>query len=188
MPRPLSSLRRRPLLLARSLLAGILCLLFLTPCRASAQVSEAQAKAAFVFNVIRYVTWPTSAVNDNAIQIGILGKSPADNAWDRLQGKVHQGRKLVVRKSRNLDDLLNSQIIFIEASERNELGRIHRLLKNEPILTISDMDNFTRNDGGMIQLRFVNSRLTLTVHLGNARASGLDISSYLLKLAVEVQQ
>ena len=155
----------------------------------SGPLTESQAKASFVFNVARYVTWPKSAFSSEGIlEIGILGNSASGSAWDGLKGKSVQGRKLVVRKSRDLDDLRSCQVIYIESSERRNLSRILRTLHHEPILTVSEMDEFIRSEGGMVNLKIVNNRLTLAVNLGSVRASGLDISSYLLKLAVEVLQ
>jgi hypothetical protein len=172
-----------------ALLTGLLFLATPGALANSGQLTESEAKASFVFNVARYVTWPKSAFSsEDTLEIGILGNGASGSAWDGLKGKTVQGRKLVVRKSRDLDDLRSCQVIYIEDSERRSLPRILRVLRHEPVLTISAMDEFIRSEGGMVNLKIVNNRLTLAVNLGNARASGLDISSYLLKLAVEVLQ
>jgi hypothetical protein len=172
-----------------SLLTALLFCALLRPhtAAASAQLSESQAKAIFVFNIIRYVTWPREVYNSkNTIEIGILSKSANDFRWNILKDRTIQDRRLIVRKSSDIDDLRSCQIIYIDTTARKDLVRILNAIKQEPILTISDIDNFHLYEGGMITLNVINSKLNFTVNLATARKSSLDISSHLLKLAHEV--
>lgn len=167
----------------------IFCTLLQQRSEAVTQLSESQAKAVFVYNIIRYVTWPKGAFKSEAvIEVGILTKSSGDASWNILKGNSVQGRKVVIRKSSDIDDLRSCQIIYMENSARKELVRALNSIKQEPILTISDMDKFHMHDGGMITLSVINSKLTFAINLATARKSSLDISSHLLKLAHEVVQ
>lgn len=146
-------------------------------------IGENQAKAAFVFNVVRYVSWPPP--NSDTVLIGILGKGSLSSEWQSISGKSLNGKKLRVFKSNEIDDVLECQIVVIEETNHQKLSRILLLLKNYPILSIGDSPIFI-SSGGKLNVSLINNRISFTVNLAQARSVGLDISSNLLKLATEV--
>lgn len=169
-----------------------LCALFLTYGTVlyaeELQLNEQQIKSAIVYNIARYVTWPTASLNTGAVfTIGILSQGHPVPAWNSLHGKTIHGHKISVRRFTDLDELTNCQLVFIESSERKNLSRILMSLKEYSILTISDIDGFSHN-GGMIALQIINNRMTFEINLKSARAAGLTVSSNILKLASEVIQ
>ena len=146
-------------------------------------IGENQAKAAFVFNVVRYVSWPPPL--SDTVLIGVLGKGPLASEWQGLSGKSLNGKKLKVFKSNEIDEMLDCQIVIIEETNHQKLSRILLSLKNYPILSIGDSPVFI-SSGGKLNVSLVNNRISFTVNLAQARSVGLDISSNLLKLAAEV--
>lgn len=146
-------------------------------------INENQAKAAFVYNVIRYVTWPPP--NSDTVLIGIFGKGSISSEWQNLSGKVINGKKLKIFKSNDLDEMLDCQIVVLEETSPQKLSRTLRLLSNYPILSIGDSPAFI-SLGGKLNISLINNRISFSVNLAQARAVGLDISSNLLKLASEV--
>lgn len=176
---------------ARTFLFLIIALFFphtAVPHAEELQLNEQQVRSAIVYNIARYVTWPASPASDNTVfTIGIFGQGHTTSAWSTLQSKTVQGHKISVRRFTDLDELTNCQLVFIEQSERRNLPRILAELKDYPVLTISEIEGFSHY-GGMITLRIINNRMTFEVNLKSARASGLTISSNILKLAAEVLQ
>jgi hypothetical protein len=170
----------------------ICCLLLLTlysqyalPAYANERsVSENQAKAAFVYSTVHYVTWPSTS-NGNTLLIGVLGKGSLDSEWLNITGKTIGGKKLSVFKSNNIDDMLDCQIVIIEESIPGRLSRILSVLRDYPILTVGD-SYFFLQAGGIMNISVPNNRISFSVNLSQARAVGLVISSNLLKLATEV--
>ena len=152
-------------------------------CAENQLISENQANAAFVCNVARYVTWPQTS--SKTLVIGVLGKGSLDRAWLDLRGKTVHGRILDVRKSDDLDDLINCQIIFIGSPKHRNISRILLALQVLPILTISDTSGFAQS-GGMVHLFMENDKIRFKVNLSAVKQSGLKISAQLLKLAKEV--
>jgi uncharacterized protein DUF4154 len=146
-------------------------------------LGEGQVKAAFVFNVARYVSWPFSG--SDPFVIGVLGRGAVDGAFQGIRGKSVHGRVLEIRKSDDLDDLLTCQVIFIMPSKRKNIARILLQLQDYPVLTISDMDGFAQT-GGMVHLIREDDRIRFKINRAAAQRSGLKISSQLLKLAKEV--
>lgn len=146
-------------------------------------ISENQAKAAFVFNVAHYVSWPLP--HNDTMLICVLGKGSLTREWQNISGKILNGRKLIVFKSNDFDEMLNCQIIFIEETNQIKLSHTLQLLREYPIITIGDSPVFI-SSGGMLNVSLINNRISFSINLAQARAVGLDISSNLLKLATEV--
>jgi hypothetical protein len=147
-------------------------------------VSENQAKAAFVFNAVHYVTWP-STTRGNLVVIGVLGKGSLESEWLNITRKTIGGKKLTVFKSNNIDDMIDCQIVIIEESSPSRLSRIMPLLRDYPILSVGDSSAFLQA-GGILNISVINNRISFSVNLSQARTAGLVISSNLLKLATEV--
>jgi hypothetical protein len=117
--------------------------------------------------------------------IGILGKGPLAHEWQSISGKSLNGMKLRVIKSNDVDELLDCQIVVIEETSPHKLSRILLLLRHYPVLTIGDSPVFI-SSGGSLNMTLLNSHISFSINLAQARAVGLDISSNLLKLAAEV--
>ena len=146
-------------------------------------ISEGQAKAAFVFNVVRYVNWPPPF--GNTILIGILGKGSPAYEWQSISGKTVNGRKIRVIKSNDVEEMLDCQIVVIEETSPHKLSRILLSVRHYPILTIGESPAFI-SSGGSLNISLRDNRISFAVNLVQARSVGLDISSNLLKLATEV--
>ncbi len=87
----------------------------------TAQVTrEYDLKAAFLFNFAQFVEWPASAFvsADEPFTIGVLGEDPFGAALDDvIRNERVNGRPLVVRRCRSVDDSKGCQILFISKSE-----------------------------------------------------------------------
>ncbi|MGI2176323.1 YfiR family protein [Shewanella ulleungensis] len=76
-------------------------------------------------------------------------------------------------------------MVFIDANSRDLTCRLFLAVDNKPILTVSDISGFAVQ-GGMIQIVEQDKRLFFNINI--LEASGLDISSQVLKLALEVKR
>jgi hypothetical protein len=73
-------------------------------------------------------------------------------------------------------------VLFIGRTESRRLGRILAALKGRNILTVGDMEGFSR-DGGVIRFVVENNRIRFRINVDAADAAHLTISSKLLRLA-----
>lgn len=155
-------------------------------CANETQRNELQVRAAIVYNIAKYVTWPVLDGPDSTLfTIGVVGQNRSMPAWKNLHNKTVHGRNIRIRRIIDLDDLAECQLIYIEASEKKNIPRILAAVREYPVLTVSDVDGFA-NSGGMVTLHIVNNRLAFAINLRSASSSGLIISSNILKLATEV--
>lgn len=146
---------------------------------------EYQVKAAFLFNFARYVEWPPEAfpATGEPFVVTVLGEDPFGEALDAaLKGRTIRDRRLAVRRVARMEDVGQSQILFIAESEGEELPRILRRLDAAPTLTIGETPHFAEQ-GGMIRFRKERDRVGFEINLASTERARLKISSQLLKLA-----
>lgn len=155
----------------------------------SAQVarpSEAELKAAFVYNFIKFTEWPAEemANKNEPFVIGVLGKDPFGAALDKtIEGESFHQKPIVVRRfSRMEESVGNSQVIFIGASEESNLPAILKLIDGQAILTVSEIENFAQR-GGVIKLAKESNKLVFEINVDTAKRAGLAMSAQLLRLA-----
>lgn len=146
--------------------------------------NEYQVKLAFLFNFTRFVEWPEDAFADarSPIILGILGDDPFGNDLETIKGKTIHGRKLIINKFKDVDDIRVCHILFVSSSERNRLPRITAFLKQSKILTVGDMKKFAQK-GGVINFVVENNKVGFEINVDSGKRAGLRISSKLLSLA-----
>jgi len=152
---------------------------------AQAQVlNEYEAKAAFLFNFVKFVEWPSQSFADanSPLIIGVVGDDSSSAVIDRIiSGKTANGKRLVVKRFSNFRALTQCHIVFVRSSERD---RIRQTLAaaGEGALTVGETERFAES-GGMINLIIVDGRLELEINQSTAERAGLKISAKLLNLA-----
>ena len=144
--------------------------------------TEAQLKAAFLFNFGKYVTWP--AIPSDSFSICVLGRDPFGSSLDAIvSGETLGGRPAAVRRIRGAQEASSCQIVFISSSEEAHLqSMLATLARTGSALTVSDLPDFVQQ-GGMIQFVQEGNRVRFVVNLAAARRAGLVLSSELLKIA-----
>lgn len=144
---------------------------------------EYDLKAAFLFNFAQFVEWPAEAFAEasSPFVICILGEDPFGGSLEEIiaHEAIH-GRKIVVRRHRNVEEISTCHILYVSASETPKVDHVLAALDGRPILTVGETDLFSTHDG-IIQFRIVESRLRLRINVAAARMANLSISSQLLR-------
>ena len=151
----------------------------------SPRASEYQVKAVFLFNFGQFVEWPAVAAPDPQMPviIGILGEDPLGAFLDEtVRGERLGLRPFQIRRYRELTGIEACNILFISRSENERVPQILAALRQGPILTVSDGDDFAKR-GGMIQFVNDKNRIRLRINLEAAQAANIVISSKLLRVA-----
>jgi hypothetical protein len=146
-----------------------------------AQQNERAVRAAFVYNLTKYVRWPhqtreitvCAAGNDN---MGPLLKTVID-------GKDIDGRPIHVLLQPVEANTSQCDIVYVSKTASTSTKNMLAKTRGNAILTVGEEGNFVRG-GGMVGLVRIGDRIELEVNLEAVQASGLSISSRLLDLAV----
>jgi uncharacterized protein DUF4154 len=167
--------------------AALACLLLATSAHLGAQESltEYQVKAAYLFNFLKFVEYPSESFADPLapMVIGVVGEDPFGSSLPQVvMGKTIQGRDLVVHVYRGGEDLHGAHVLFISASEKKRVPTILASLRGSSVLTVSDEAGFL-DAGGMIQFLNDNGRVRFAINTEATSRANLKMSSKLLSLA-----
>lgn len=151
--------------------------------------SEYEVKAAYLYNFGKFVRWPARVQNAGiqVFPVCVLGEDPFGPLLDgTLAGESLDGKKVVARRVASAQQAGECRMVFIASSESGHLKKILDDLKMTPVLTVSDMPEFT-DRGGMIGFINDNGRVRFEVNLAAAQQAGLTLSSDLLRVAKAVK-
>jgi hypothetical protein len=173
-------------------LAGSVVLV--SPLRAAAPAptaslsAEYQVKAGYLFKFAQFAEWPARAFGDPKAPfvIGVLGEDPFGSYLDDfVNGEKIGQHPLVVRRFREVGEVSGCHILFVSRSEAGRVENIIETLKQQSLLTISDIEGFARL-GGMVRFVMENRTVRLRVNYEAAKTRGVTISSKILRWATIV--
>lgn len=172
--------RAREIACSTLLLCTVFPLLAQTPA-----ADEYQIKAAFLFNISKFVEWPQDAFKapDDPVTICVLGANPFGGALeDAVRGKLIGTRPLAVREVANAQQAGKCQVVFVSAAERKRCRSFLDELKGRSILTVGEAEDFTAN-GGIMNFKLRDARVRIEIDATAAERARLRISSKLMSLA-----
>jgi hypothetical protein len=146
--------------------------------------TEPEVKAAYLYNFARFVDWPARAPSAaTPFVVCVIGSDPFGRVLDTTLADVTlRGAKAVARRIATSGEARACHLLFIGASEEQDLEAILGTLGSADVLTVSDMPAFVGR-GGMIQFVNERGRLRFEVGLGPVERAGLHVSSDLLRVA-----
>jgi hypothetical protein len=148
-----------------------------------AQQDERAVRAAFVFNLTKYVSWPHAR---ERLVIGVIGEGNMGPVLKQvLEGKVSDGRPIAVVIHSSDADLRECDLLYVAESSPARIRSILDRVSSRAVLTVGDTEQFTRT-GGMVGLVRSGDQIEIEVNLNALRSRQLEMSSRLLKMAVIV--
>lgn len=175
-------MKRWPLYIA--LCWASLSVTFSSP-RADDESKEYFVKAAFIYNFVKFVTWPGDAAIDNLtnINICVVGANPFGEAQSVFKEASSARLKLsLVHEPSWKNQNANCHILFISRSEAGSLDQILQAVRSMPVLTVSEVGDFA-NHGGMIGFISYQNKIKLVINRKAATTAGLKIDAQLLEVA-----
>ena len=150
----------------------------------SRKPSEYDVKAAYIYNFAKFVEWPPGKPQEvgATMNVCVAGEDPFGSALAAIEGKVAGGRKIRIRQNPPQPGQGNCDILFISASEREQLARVLEPVKDSSVLTIGDTKGFAQQ-GVMINFYMENKTVRFEINPKAAVRAGLKISSNLLRIA-----
>jgi hypothetical protein len=144
-------------------------------------VSEYTIKAAFIYNFARFTEWPDES---NELKVCIYGEDPFGSSIDILNGKQSNGRTIKVIRTRSIDEVKSCHIAFLNIIPpvRRLFTRALQDIEGANVLTVSDAEGVI-DFGVMIGLKLDNDKVAFDVNHTVAKASNIEISAKLLRLA-----
>lgn len=171
------------------LLVGLVLALLQVPARAQQvdPLREAQVKAGYLINFLRYTSFPErpGEAEDRPWRIMVLGDESLREALEvaaRSELQVQERDIRVVPVQTGAGALPAVDLVYIadEVSRRDQ--QLVRALSGAPILTVGESEAFIEQ-GGMLRLRLEGGRIVFDANLDALRGASLSMSAKALTLA-----
>jgi hypothetical protein len=148
--------------------------------------SEAQVKAAFVYNFARFAEWPHDAFASPGapIIIGVVDDASFAHMLEQtVNGKRINGRCIHIKQIASETDLKGRMhVVYFPALPGKRTSSFLAALAGTSVLTVGDSDRFIRS-GGMIRFYVQDAHMRFEINLDSAERAHLKLSSRLLALA-----
>jgi hypothetical protein len=152
-----------------------------------ADVTAEEVKAAFLYQIARYVEWPGSAFPrpDTPLVITVVGaESLADELSRIVSGRMLHGRRVVVQRLKDVSALTGAHLLFIGHEQKARLAEVAPKSR-QGILIVTEWES-ALTAGAMVNFVMVEGRVRFQVALDTVMRSGLTMSSRLLAVAQQV--
>jgi hypothetical protein len=158
-----------------------------TPARAQPDALAAAIKATYLYKLAPFVAWPPTAFNapDDPLVICVQGSDTFATLVDRAAGGQRVGSHAVqVRRLGHLDRASGCHIAYVAGSAAQSAPQALAAVQGAPVLTVTDADHGSVR--GVVHFLLAGGKVRFAVNNKLAEADGINISSKLLALAVEV--
>jgi hypothetical protein len=146
---------------------------------------EYRVKAAFLFHFAQLVEWPATGDSGSPLVLCTLGDDPFHGELENtVAGKQIGSRTLRIRHVKP-SQASGCNMLFISKSEDKRLPILMANLRNAPVLTIGEADDFLLS-GGIIRFCLDGKKVRFEINREAAELARLKISSQLLLLAKNV--
>lgn len=142
--------------------------------------SESSLQAQIIGKVVKFITWENES-SDSFI-ITVLNNPFGDELDKHYKNSKIKGKKVDIRYIKSLNELGNTDLLYVSNVSSSELESVINRAKNKNILTMSDVRGFAEKDG-VIQVTFVAQKPKLKINLARAKEENLQIKSSLLQIA-----
>ncbi|RDH82354.1 MAG: DUF4154 domain-containing protein [endosymbiont of Galathealinum brachiosum] len=148
---------------------------------------EYQLKAAYLLNFARFIYWPDQVIESrDYFNICVIGDSPFEESLDRLSNKKIKNKKIKIKYSQDFERENYCHIVYISDGNKNKYREIINKINGEPILTVSDIDDFA-NYGGMIGFIRVKNKIKFEINVEKSTKSNIKYRSQLLEVAEKLR-
>ena len=154
--------------------------------QAPAPSLEQQVRAAFIVNFVDYTTWPANAPRDLVLCMLIGDAQLLDAATAAVSSGSTGRRQLSVRRLTSAADVTGCAVLFVGQDRKDQWPAV-RNQAGAGILTIGE-DEGVLDQGGVINLLQVGTRIRFEINLREANRRGIRLSAKLLRLATRVVQ
>lgn len=149
---------------------------------------EYRIKAAYLYNLSKFITWPDENAQDKntPITICVYGYNPFGQYLEKLEERTAKGRAIAIHYVNERQPANGCQILFISQHNTTAPKVLAAPPPYPPVLTVSDDEDFLSR-GGLIALVTVNNNVQLDINLSRAKQAGFIISANLLEVARKIE-
>jgi len=148
------------------------------------QDREYQVKAAYIFNLLPFTTWPATAFRspDAPLNLCIATPNPFGDALRQtFQSERVGSHPVAIVPITSPGAVIDCHVLFI-GSDADATGALEQVAQNAPVLTIGESPRFEQR-GGMITFVIEQGRVRFDLNQTAAARVNLQFSSKVLQVA-----
>lgn len=146
----------------------------------TADVSEAQARAAFLINFTHFVEWPSHPAGPLVLCVA-ADASLVEAVTLQTVNRPPGGQEMRTRALSAGESPDGCHVLYVGLEQAGDRAGLLQQVHG-PVLTVGDAEQFLR-EGGIIRLFVRDTRMRFQIDQKNANAAGLRLSAQLLGLA-----
>lgn len=160
----------------------IICVLLCSASLSFAQ--EYKYHPIFIYNFSKYIEWPADKANQDFV-ISVVGNN---TAYREMLGimekkKTIKNRNLVVKKCASLDEVGQSDVVFVTKYEKVVASELMAKLQSKGTLVITEHDDMAANGSHINFIITEDSKIGFELNSASAENAGLKVSNSLAGLA-----
>lgn len=154
---------------------------------AAQDVTEPSLKAAFVYNMAKFVEWPADVLPAGAPLMACVAGDPAlARALERtVEGRAVMGHPVSVKRVASGPAPRGCHLLYAGGLAASQVAPIVASARGTALLTVVDLDAAARAPG-VVHLFVENGKLRFNLDHGLAKRSRLQLSAQFIKLAKRV--
>jgi hypothetical protein len=169
------------------MLIWLVAVLLPAPAWADANDLVDAVKAAYLYKLPDFITWPAAPAPAATFIICVIGESPlARLLVPAVSGQTVQQRPIVIRQFDSIVANPGCQLMFIAGVDTQTADNILAAVRGTPVLTVTDGQS-DDNAAGIINFVMQGNYVRFEINLAQAAENRLIISSKLLSLALAVR-
>lgn len=172
-------------ILTRCATAALFFLLAAVPVAAQdVRLAEQKIKAGMLYNFLKYTHWPEMPAGE-PVRVCLYGGDPFDGNLQPMEERSVNGRPIRVQRLSDPTAAAICQLLVLDTARRSDWPLLQQQLASKPVLTLSEMKNFT-GQGGMIEFDHHNSHVRALLNKEAMQATPLRVEDRLLNLVTIV--
>ena len=149
-----------------------------------------QIKAAFLYNIPKFVEWPADRFADPEapIVIGVFSDGALRQQLETIvkERKIN-GRAVVIRQVSSAEEIKSAHLLFVRAEDDQKFAALGQAVRGSPVLTAGESPAFA-SAGGMFNFVLAGDRVRFEINMAAAERAQLKVSAQLQKLAMAIRR
>lgn len=151
-----------------------------------AELKTHQIKAAYLYQISKFVFWPDHRKQVDAFQVCQLGPDLYEGTLQKMTGRTVFKKPVQIINISTLTEASACHLLILSSPNKVDAKKLRLWLADNQVLTIADGAN--NGDIGMVAFVLEDQRVRLHINLNLAKHSGLAFAANLLEVASHIER
>jgi hypothetical protein len=153
---------------------------------ARAELKTHQIKAAYLYQISKFVFWSEERKQADAFSVCQLGPDLYQGTLQKMQGRTVFNKPIQVLNVETLEQAGECHLLILSSPNKIKIKQLRLWLADNQVLTV--VDGAKNGHIGMVAFVLENQRVRLHINLNLAEHSGLAFAANLLEVASHIER